>query len=86
MEFLGHTLSLIKKTKAKWEPIDLVFESEEKFCEATSKLINGFHDECKFIVADKDDERLFVDVLDYRYVSVDNTIRLFPENVRTVKK
>lgn len=86
MEFLGHTLSPIRKSKAKWEPIDLVFENEEKFCEATSKLITGFHDECRFVVADRNDERHFVDILDYRYVSVDNTIRLFPENVRIVKK
>jgi len=86
MEFLGHTLNPIKLTKSKWEPIELVFENNEKFCEATSKLINGFHDECRFVVADKNDERHFVDVLDYRYVSVKNTIRLYPENVRVIKK
>ncbi len=86
MEFLGRTTNLLKKTASKWKPIDLVFDNDEKFCEATSKLINGFNDDCRFIVADKNDERHFVDVLDYRYIPIDNTIRLFLENVRTVKK
>lgn len=86
MEFLGHTLSPLKKTGKKWSHIDLTFDNEEKFCEATSKLISGFKDECRFIIANKHDERHFVDVLDYRYISNDNTIRIFPENVRVVKK
>jgi hypothetical protein len=85
MEFLGQTVSPFKEVKTKWEPIDLVYENEEKFCEATSKLINGFRDECKFVVSDKNGERHFVYVLDYRYISKYNTIRIYPENLRVVK-
>lgn len=86
MEFLGQTTNSFKKTNTKWGPIDLVYENEEKFCEATSKLIDGFHGECRFVIADKYDERHFVYILDYRYTSIYNTIQIYPENVRVIKK
>jgi hypothetical protein len=86
MEFLGYTENAFTRTKKNWKPINLVYENEEKFCEATSKLISNFKDECRFIIADSNDERHFVDVLDYRYDSLQNTIKVFPENVRVVKK
>jgi hypothetical protein len=85
MEFLGKTENLFKKEKTKWKPIDLVFENDEKFCEATSKLINGFNGECNFVVTGRNNEKYFVDILDYRYISTDNTIRIFPENVKNIK-
>lgn len=88
MEFLGHCSTAIKKNvkTRNWSPINLVYADSESFCEATSKLIEGFKDECRFVVADKDGERYFVDVLDYRYKSTENTIVLFPEDTKKIKK
>jgi len=88
MEFLGHTSSRIQKnTKTnKWNSLNVSFESSEDYCEATDKLIAGFKDDCRFVVADDSGDRYFVDVLDYRYDTLNNTIKLFPEDCRIVKK
>jgi hypothetical protein len=88
MEFLGHTTSKFKKnTKTnKWDALNVMFEDSESYCEATSKLINGFKDECRFVVADEIGDRYFVDVLEYRYDAPNNTIKLFPEDCRMIKK
>jgi hypothetical protein len=88
MEFLGHCSTAIKKSNKtkKWEPINLVFTDSESFCDATSRLMEGFKDECRFVVADKDGERHFVYVLDYRYKSTENTIVLYPEKAKKIKK
>jgi hypothetical protein len=88
MEFLGHTSSKVKKnTKTnKWNSLNVKFEDSEAYCEATSRLINGFKDECRFVVADENGDRYFVDILEYRYDTLNNTIKLFPEECRIVKK
>jgi hypothetical protein len=87
MEFLGHCSTKIKRNNknGKWEPINLVYTDVESYCEATSRLINGFNDECRFVVVDKDGERHFVYTLDYRYKTADNTIILFPEKCKKIK-
>jgi len=88
MEFLGHCSKNISKNakNKKWNSIDLEFEDSATFCEATSKLINGFKDECRFVIADEYSERHFVDVLDYRFNSSENIIRIFPESCKQIKK
>jgi len=86
MEFLGYTVDIVRKSRNKWNQIDLVFDSQEKFCESTSKLLSGFKDDCRFVIADIDDVRYFVNVLDYRFSSKENIIKIFPEQVRVVKK
>lgn len=84
MEFLGHFTEV--KTNNKKRAIDLCYPTVEQFCDSTSKLIEGFKDDCKFVVANEDGDRYFLTVLDYRYISEENTIRIFPENLRKFQK
>jgi hypothetical protein len=80
MEFLGHFTEV--KTNNKKRTIDLYYPTVELFCDATSKIIEGFKEECKFVVANEDGDRHFLTVLDYRYIPEERTIRIFPENLR----
>ena len=54
MEFLGHFTEV--KTNNKKRAIDLFYPTVELFCDATSKLIEGFKEECKFVVANEEGE------------------------------
>lgn len=85
MEFLGHFTN-VKTGKSKQKAIDLFYPTIELYCDATSKLIQGFNDECKFIVADEEGERYFLTALDYRYISEENTIRVFPVSLKKYQK
>jgi hypothetical protein len=84
MEFLGHFTEV--KTNNKKRAIDLFYPTVELFCDATSKLIEGFKEECKFVVANEEGDRYFLTALDYRYISEENTIRIFPESLRKYQK
>ena len=84
MEFLGHFTEV--KTNNKKRAIDLYYPTVETFCEATSKLIEGFKGEGKFVIANEEGERYFLTALDYRYILEENTIRIFPENLRKYQK
>lgn len=88
MEFLGHFEStLVRNAKTrKLNHIDLVFEDVESYCESSDKLIKNFKDECKFVVADENGERHFISVLDYRFNTKNESIRLFLENYHPIKK
>lgn len=84
MDFLGNSLKEIKisSNHKNSNPIDLFYDKVEDFCEATSKLINGFNDSCRFLIESSDSEKYVVDILDCRYNSAENSIRIFPESCR----
>jgi hypothetical protein len=87
MDFLGHSSSPFKRTKGRhWEQVDIYCVNQESFCDLTSKIMSGMKEECRFIIADDEGERHFIDVLEVRYDSSENLIKLFPENIRKVKK
>jgi hypothetical protein len=87
MDFLGHSSSPFKRGRnRKWERVDVYCPNQESFCDLTSKIISGMKEECRFIIADDEGERHFIDVLDVRYDSTQNMIKLFPENIRKVKR
>ena len=85
MEFLGHFTNNKSKDK-KNNSIDLVYSTVELFCDATSKMIQGFNGDCRFMVANDDGDRYFLNVLDYRFISKENTIRIYPENLKKYQK
>ncbi len=85
MEFLGHFINNKSKNK-KHNSIDLVYPTVELFCDATSKMIQGFNGDCRFMVANDSGDRYFLNVLDYRVISNENTIRIFPENLKKYHK
>lgn len=85
MEFLGHFSNSKIKNK-KNSSIDFVYESVEQFCEATSKMLKNFKGDCKFMAADENGERHFLAVLDYRFISTENTIRVFPANLKKFQR
>lgn len=85
MEFLGH-FSNDESNNKKSKKIDLVYPTVEAFCDATSKMIKGFKDDCRFMVANEDGDRYFLTVLDYRYISSENTIRVFPVSLKKYQK
>lgn len=87
MDFLGYSSNSFKKDrKSGWNPIDVYCPNQESFCDLTSKIISGMKSDCRFIIADDEGERHFIDVLDVRYDSTKDMIRLFPENIRKVKR
>lgn len=85
MEFLGH-FSNTESNNKKNNKIDLIYPTVEAFCDATSKMIKGFKDDCRFMVANEAGDRYFLTVLDYRYISSENTIRVFPANLKRYQK
>jgi hypothetical protein len=87
MEFLGHSNESFEFNveSKKWKAITLNYEDVESYCEATSKLINGFKDECRFVIANEEGDRHFVNVLDYVYDTKNNKIKIFPEYCRAIK-
>ena len=84
MEFLGHFTSTSKNKKNN--TIDLEYSNSEAFCEATTKLMSGFKGDCRFMVASDEGERYFLNILDYRYVSTENRIVVWPENLKKYQK
>ena len=87
MEFLGHFSNQVKDNRNKNNnSIDFVYETVEQFCEATSKMLKGFKGECKFIAANKDGDRHFLAALDYRFISTENTIRVYTANLKKYQK
>ena len=88
VEFLGHTSDSFSKDYEtnKWDYIDIFYPNQENFCDVTSRLINNMKDDCRFIVVDEEGERHFVNVLDVRFDSIENKIRVFPEDCRKVKR
>jgi hypothetical protein len=46
----------------------------------------GFKGDCRFMVANDEGERYFLNILDYRYVSADNKIIVWPENIKKYQK
>jgi len=87
MEFLGHFTNKTKNKKNNnVRTIDLEYTTQEAFCEATTKLMTGFKGDCRFMVANNEGERYFLNILDYRYVSADNKIIVWPENIKKYQK
>lgn len=87
MEFLGHFTNKTKNKKNNTvDTIDLEYTTQEAFCEATTKLMAGFKGDCRFMVANDEGERYFLNILDYRYVSADNKIIVWPENIKKYQK
>ena len=87
-EFLGHSLDRFRKDRdsGKWDDINIYHQTQESFCSATSSLLNNLKDDCKFVIANEEGERYFVNVLDYRFDASENKIIVFPENCRKIKK
>ena len=87
MDFLGNSLKqiMLSSNHKNSNPIDLYYDSVEDFCEATSKVINILNDSCKVSVADSENEKYIIEILDYRCNSKENSIRIFPESCRSFK-
>jgi len=48
--------------------------------------MSGFKGDCRFMVASDEGERYFLNILDYRYVSTENRIVVWPENLKKYQK
>lgn len=88
MEFLGYcneTPSLDEKNN--WNFIEIECLDDYSFNDTTSKIFKGVKkDECRFIVSNPDNDRYFVDLLDIRFNSEENIIRIWPHDCWLIKK
>ena len=88
MEFLGYVdeLPSINENK-KWDYFEIVFPNEDSFNDATSKIFKGVKkDACRFVIADTYNDRYFLDLLDVRYNSKENSVRIWPHDFWPVRK
>lgn len=81
MEFLGFSKeapSYNAKTKS-WNVVEIECQDDKSFCDTTSKIFNTIkNNNCRAIVANENNERVFVDILDVRYDSSENLVKIWP--------
>lgn len=88
MEFLGYIKKVpgIKESK-KWEYVELQFPNEGLFNDCTSRIFKGIkNNESKFVVADSENDRYLLELLDIRYNAQKLTIRIWPHSFWKPKK
>lgn len=87
MEFLGYVEESPRRNrKGEWNCIELEYETSDEFNDATGKIVRGQQKDWKYIIADENNVRYFVELLEARYDIIENVIKLFPNNCWKTKK
>ena len=88
MEFLGYSEETPAiNNKGNWEMLELNYDDEKSFCDATSKIFSAIKNEsCRALISDQNNERYFVDILDVRYDSIGYQIKIWPHSCKNSKK
>lgn len=87
MDFIGNSLKPIVtgSNYRNLNPIDLVYQTQEEYCESTSKVINALNSSCRVGLLDSDSKKYVVEILDCRYDTSENRITIYPESCRKFK-
>ena len=87
MEFIGYTYDKPSRTiNGRWDTVELQYPDDKLFNEASGKIIKGMKEgEDRFIMANEENERYFIDVFDVRYNVLNSTIKIWPHNCKKVK-
>jgi len=87
MDFIGNSLKPINtgSNYKNLNPIDLVYQTQEEYCESTSKVINALNSSCRVGLLDSDSKKYVVEILDCRYDTSENRITIYPESCRKFK-
>lgn len=90
MEYLGYTFDTpeIDKSNGNWSPIELVYEEQNDFNDATSKLIKIFKHpdgDGKCVIADADGKKYELDIVHTTFDALANSIKVFPTSCRKMK-
>ena len=90
MEYLGYIFETpkINKSTGKWNLAELVYEEQDDFNEATSKVLKLFKHpdgDGKCIVTDADGQKYMMDIVHATYDIYANSIKVFPIDCRKMK-
>jgi hypothetical protein len=89
MEYLGHTFQTPSRDRdGEWKPVEIVYQDDCDFNEATSKLIRMFshpNGDGKCIVSDTNNERHILENVHVTFDVYGNSIKLFPIECRRLK-
>lgn len=90
MEYLGYIFEnpVMDKKSGKWKPVELVYDEQENFNNATSKLLKMFqhpNGDGKCVVSDSDGQKYMMDIVHITYDIYSNSIKVFPTDCRKMK-
>jgi hypothetical protein len=88
MDFLGYSTETPSTNRnGTWDALELNFQDEKAFCNATSMIFSSLKNSAsRGLIIDPDNEKFFVDILDVRYNSIENKIKIWPHYCKNVKK
>lgn len=89
MEYLGYVFDLPSQTKGKWNPVELVFDEQENFLNATSKILKIFKHpdgDGKCIVSDADGQKYLLSVVHATFDTSFNSLKVFPVECHKMTK
>lgn len=90
MEYLGNTFetpTMNRKTE-KWDSVELVYDEQDNFNAATSKILKLFSHpdgDGKCIITDADGQKYMMDIVHATYDIYSNSIKVFPTDCRKMK-
>jgi hypothetical protein len=90
MEYLGYVFEapVADKVTGKWNSVELVFDEQENFNIATSKMLKIFKHpdgDGKCIITDADGQKYMMDIVHATYDIYANSIKVFPTDCRKMK-
>jgi hypothetical protein len=90
MEYLGYIFDApeMDKSTKNWSPVELVYDEQDNFNAATSKVLKLFKHpdgDGKCIVTDSDGEKYVMDIVHATYDIYANSIKVFPTDCRKMK-
>ena len=90
MEHLGYTYDTPSRNRnGSWKSVDIVYEDDNEFNKATSKLIRMLsktESDGRCIVADSDDDKYLIESTHVTFDVFGNTVTLFPIECRKLNK
>ena len=91
MEYLGYVFEAPAKNNAtgKWDSVEIVFDEQENFNIATSKILKTFshpNGDGQVIVTDADGKKYLMDIVHATYDIYANSIKVFPADCRKMSK
>ncbi len=90
MEYLGYVFDApeMDKSTGSWNPVELVYDEQDNFNAATSKVLKLFKSpdgDGKCIITDADGQKYVMDIVHATYDIYANSIKVFPTDCRKMK-
>lgn len=90
MEYLGYIFETprINKSTGNWSPLELVYDEQEDFNNATSKVLSLFKSpdgDGKCTATDSDGQKYAMDIVHATFDIYTNSIKVFPTDCRKTK-